>query len=58
MLLMERHINKKSRMASGKNHMKGPKKRTETDNTVFRNSFIKLITTAKNEGEKKNDLPD
>jgi hypothetical protein len=57
-MLMERHINKKSRMASGKNHLKGPKKRTEADNDAFRNSFIKLITTAKNEGEKENDLLD
>jgi hypothetical protein len=57
-MLMERHINKKSRMASGKNHLKGPRKRTEADNDAFRSSFIKLIATAKKEGEKENDLLD
>jgi uncharacterized protein YaiI (UPF0178 family) len=30
-MLMERHLNKKSRRASGKHHLKGPKKRTEED---------------------------
>jgi uncharacterized protein YaiI (UPF0178 family) len=57
-MLMERHINKKSRMASGKNHLKGPRKRTEADNDSFRSSFIKLIATAKNEGEKEKNLLD
>jgi hypothetical protein len=75
-MLMERHIGKKARRASGKNHLKGckrsggpllctdrsgsgePRKRTEADNDVFRSSFIKLIATAKNEGEKENDLLD
>jgi hypothetical protein len=52
-MLMERHINKKSRMASGKNHLKGPKKRTEADNAAFCHSFHKLITTAKNEGKEE-----
>jgi hypothetical protein len=41
-MLMERHINKKSRMASGKNHIKGPRKRTDADNAAFRSSFITM----------------
>jgi hypothetical protein len=41
-MLMERHINKKSRMASGKNHIKGPRKRTDADNVAFRSSFITM----------------
>jgi hypothetical protein len=56
-MLMDRHINKKSRMASGKNHLKGPKKRTEADNDAFRSSFKKLITSVRNKGEGENDLP-
>jgi hypothetical protein len=42
-MLMERHLNKKSRRASGKHHLKGPKKRTEEDDVRFRESFDKLI---------------
>jgi hypothetical protein len=42
-MLMERHLNKKSRRASGKHHLKGPKKRTEEDDVRFRESFEKLI---------------
>jgi hypothetical protein len=42
-MLMERHLNKKSRRASGKHHLKGPKKRTEEDDIRFRESFDKLI---------------
>lgn len=34
-MLMERHLNKKARRSSGKNHMKGPKKRTEEDDERF-----------------------
>ncbi|MBE5949295.1 MAG: YaiI/YqxD family protein [Lachnospiraceae bacterium] len=47
-MLMERHLNKKARRASGKNHLKGPKKRTQEDNDRFRESFEKLIIMAKN----------
>ena len=32
-MLMERHLNKKARRSSHKNHIKGPKKRTEEDDT-------------------------
>lgn len=42
-MLMERHMNKKARRASGKNHLKGPKKRTEEDDKRFAASFEKLI---------------
>jgi hypothetical protein len=51
-MLMERHINKESRMASGKHHLKGPKKRTEVDNAAFCSSFKQLITKAISEGER------
>lgn len=42
-MLMERHLNKKARRASGKNHLKGPKKRTPEDDDRFRESFENLI---------------
>jgi hypothetical protein len=42
-MLMERHINKKSRMATRKNHLKGPKKRKDADDVNFRKSLEKLI---------------
>ena len=42
-MLMERHLGKKARKASGKNHLKGPKKRTEEDDVRFLHSFEKLI---------------
>ena len=42
-MLMERHLNKKARRASQKNHLKGPKKRTAEDNEHFRESFEKMI---------------
>ena len=42
-MLMERHLNKKARRASGKNHLKGPRKRTAEDDEHFRESFEKMI---------------
>ena len=45
-MLMERHLNKKARRASHKNHMKGPKKRTEEDDERFRQSFEKMVQKA------------
>ena len=42
-MLMERHINKKVRRASGKHHLKGPAKRTEEDDLRFAESFEKLV---------------
>ena len=45
-MLMERHLNKKARRASGKNHIKGPRKRTAEDDEHFRASFEKMIHMA------------
>ena len=45
-MLMERHLNKKARRASGKNHVKGPRKRTAEDDEHFRASFEKMIHMA------------
>ena len=45
-MLMERHLNKKARRSSHKNHIKGPKQRTEEDNERFAQSFEKLILMA------------
>ena len=42
-LLMDRHLAKKSRMSSSKNHLKGPKKRTKADDIKFEKSLRKLI---------------
>ena len=50
-MLMERHLNKKARRSSSKNHMKGPKKRTEEDDKRFSESFEKMIlVTQEKEG--------
>ena len=46
-LLAERHMKKKMRNASGRNHIKGPKPRNEGNNLSFAASFKKLIDTAK-----------
>ena len=45
-MLMERHLNKKARRSSNKNHFKGTKKRTEEDDARFAQSFEKLILMA------------
>ena len=46
-MLMERHLSKKARRSSHKNHIKGPRKRTEEDDVRFAQSFEKLILMAK-----------
>lgn len=46
-MLMERHINKKARRGSHKNHIKGQRKRAEEDDAQFAQSFEKLILMAK-----------
>ncbi|MCR5691428.1 MAG: YaiI/YqxD family protein [Eubacterium sp.] len=46
MMLMERHLSKKARRSSSKNHLKGPKKRTEDDDMRFKDSFEKLVKKA------------
>ena len=45
-MLMERHLNKKARRTSGKNHIKNPRKRTSEDDEHFRESFEKMIHMA------------
>lgn len=45
-MLMERHLGKKARRAGSKNHLKGPRKRTEEDDLRFAESFEKLIVYA------------
>ena len=47
-MLMERHLNKKARRASSRNHIKGPRKRTEEDDQRFVESFEKLLRKANN----------
>lgn len=47
-MLMERHLNKKARRASSRNHIKGPRKRTEEDDQRFAESFEKLLQKANN----------
>ena len=42
-LLMERHLAKKARRASSKNHLKGPKKRSKEDDEAFEESLRKLV---------------
>ena len=43
LMLMERHIAKEARRSSAKNHVKGPKKRTEADDLKFQESFVKMV---------------
>ena len=42
-MLMERHLAKKARRSSKKNHLKGPSKRTPEDDRRFEESFERLI---------------
>ena len=46
MMLMERHLSKKARRSKSKNHLKGPKKRTEVDDIRFKESFEKMVRKA------------
>ena len=52
-MLMERHLNKKARRGSNKNHIMGPKKRTDEDDVRFAQSFEKLILIAKSKEDAK-----
>ncbi len=45
-MLMERHLGKKARRSNSKNHLKGPRKRTEEDDKHFSESFRRLIAYA------------
>lgn len=42
-MLMERHLAKKARRSKSKNHLKGPRKRTDEDDKRFAESFEKMI---------------
>jgi len=44
-MLMERHLSKKARRSSSKNHLKGPAKRTPEDDVRFEESFEKLVNS-------------
>lgn len=46
LMLMERHLNRKARRGSHKNHIKGPKKRTDEDDERFAQSLEKLVRMA------------
>ena len=46
-MLMERHLNKKARRSSHKNHIIGSRKRTDEDDLRFAQSFEKLILMSK-----------
>ena len=50
-MLLERHLNKKARRGSHKNHFKGPKKRTIEDDKRFEQSFEKLVLVAQTHEE-------
>lgn len=45
-MLMERHLSKKARRSSHKNHIKGPKKRTTENDENFAESFERLVQKA------------
>ena len=49
-MLMERHLNKKARRNSHKNHMKGPRKRTAEDDERFEESFERLVLKVREQG--------
>ena len=52
-MLIERHLNKKARRGSSRNHIKGTKKRTNEDDERFAQSFEKLVLMAQaREGEQ------
>ena len=48
-MLMERHLAKKARRSNSRNHLKGPRKRTEDDDNRFAESFEKMICKAMGE---------
>ena len=51
-MLMERHLSKKARRSSHKNHIKGPKKRTEEDDVRFAQSFEKMLMMVQEKFQK------
>jgi len=55
-MLMERHLNKKLRRSSHKNHIKEPKKRTQKDDERFALAFEKMILTATEKEENTHGI--
>ena len=55
-MLMERHLNKKVRRSSHKNHIKRPKKRTQEDDEKFALAFEKMILTATEKEENTHGI--
>ncbi len=53
-MLMERHLNKKARRGSAKNHIKGPRKRTNEYDERFAQSFEKLVLMAQAKEDEQN----
>lgn len=45
-MLMERHLAKKARNGKGKQHLKGPSKRTDEDDKRFEEAFVRLVNKA------------
>lgn len=43
LMLAERYMAKKARMAKAKNHLKGPRKRTEEDDRRYRQALVRLF---------------
>ena len=50
-LLMERHMAKEARRKSSKNHLRGPKKRTDEDDKRFEESFRQMIEKSMQDNE-------
>ena len=48
-LLMERHLARKTRRASGKHHLHGPARRTREDDARFAQAFERLLEQAVHE---------
>ena len=42
---MERHLTQKAHRASGKHHLKGPRKRSEEDNRQFKDRLERLLAS-------------
>ena len=54
-MLMERHLNKKARRGSSKNHIKGTRKRTNEDDERFAQSFEKLVLVVQSKDGGRQD---
>lgn len=55
-MLMERHLNKKARRSSHKNHLKGPRKRTGEDDVHFAQAFERLVLMVMAEEQGQNEI--